>query len=379
MASRLLLGFFAASLLAGCDGDGGADAGDGMDSGVGPDAAPGGDASTESDSSTPFDAGAPTGPCTADTDCDDGRYCTGSETCAPTSPSADERGCAPGPQPCGADEVCVEADDECRPGCDDPDADMDGHDVDYCGGDDCDDTNPDTFTGAAERCDELDNDCDGTVDEGATADAWYGDCDGDGYPGPEGFVMACPRPMAVPPGCTNPMGTWTLRSPADGLDCDDDNAARRPGASEVPGNGFDDDCDGSEICFEDLDNDTFVSMLRVTSTDGDCGDPGEGLAGGPTDCCDTDEDAYPGQTAFFAPRNDCGGWDYNCDGTEEYQYDSVYVGCTGCSGGVCTGAPADCMDRGWSFRVPDCNESGSLSSCTCTMSSGGGTRPQQCR
>ncbi len=51
------------------------------------------------------------------------------------------------------------------------DADSDGFDGDACGGDDCDDLDAATFPGAPEVCDELDNDCDGEVDEG---------CDGDG-------------------------------------------------------------------------------------------------------------------------------------------------------------------------------------------------------
>jgi len=31
------------------------------------------------------------------------------------------------------------------------------------------------------------------------------------------------------------------------------------------------------------------------------------------DCCDTDIDAFPGQTQFFASPTACGGFDYNCD------------------------------------------------------------------
>ena len=36
------------------------------------------------------------------------------------------------------------------------------------------------------------------------------------------------------------------------------------------------------------------------------------------DCDDGDENAYPGQTAFFAtPRATAGGYDYDCNGTNE--------------------------------------------------------------
>ena len=34
------------------------------------------------------------------------------------------------------------------------------------------------------------------------------------------------------------------------------------------------------------------------------------------DCCDTDANANPGQTAYFTSTNACGSWDYNCDGSD---------------------------------------------------------------
>ncbi len=46
------------------------------------------------------------------------------------------------------------------------DGDGDGRAPPPCG-DDCDDASPDTYTGARERCDGRDNDCDGEIDDGA--------------------------------------------------------------------------------------------------------------------------------------------------------------------------------------------------------------------
>jgi len=73
---------------------------------------------------------------------------------------------------------------------------------------DCDDLDPDTFPGAVERADSLDNDCDGTVDE----DTLEGDDDGDGFSETEG-------------------------------DCDDENPDVYPGAERVDG-VTNADCDG---------------------------------------------------------------------------------------------------------------------------------------
>ena len=43
-----------------------------------------------------------------------------------------------------------------------------------------------------------------------------------------------------------------------------------------------------------------------------------GVCGG-DDCCDSDANAFPGQTAFFASENACGNFDYDCDGKQAIQ------------------------------------------------------------
>ena len=53
-------------------------------------------------------------------------------------------------------------------------------------GGDCDDFDDTTYPDAAERCDEVDNDCDNEVDEDVQ-DVWYVDADGDGF-GNAGWV-----------------------------------------------------------------------------------------------------------------------------------------------------------------------------------------------
>ena len=68
------------------------------------------------------------------------------------------------------------------------DADQDGFDVES----DCDDANPRVFPGAEERCNGVDDDCDGTVDVGAVdAVDWFADADEDGFGAGEVVHTAC--------------------------------------------------------------------------------------------------------------------------------------------------------------------------------------------
>ena len=96
-----------------------------------------------------------------------------------------------------------------------PDADGDGTpDAEDCAPDD-----PAIHPGAAETCNDVDNDCDGEVDnapiDGTT---FYGDADGDGFYGDADTVSAC----ALPDG---------YATAAD--DCDDTDPAVHPGVDET--------------------------------------------------------------------------------------------------------------------------------------------------
>ncbi len=115
---------------------------------------------------------ASTSPCARDADCSDGLFCTGQERCMPGAAGADARGCVTFAVPCTA-EVCDEATDTCTE-CSEPDMDGDSYASEACGGDDCDDTRGDVFLGGREICDAagINEDC---IDETLGTDA-----DGDG-------------------------------------------------------------------------------------------------------------------------------------------------------------------------------------------------------
>ncbi|MBZ0118573.1 MAG: putative metal-binding motif-containing protein, partial [Sandaracinaceae bacterium] len=183
---------------------------------------------------------------------------------------------------------------------------------------DCNDSAGAIRPGATEIAgDEIDQDCNG-------GETCYADADNDGY-----------RPNST---ATRPSSDTDCRDSGEAVsgdatgDCDDSNAAVRPGATEMTGDGVDQDCDGRETCYADADNDGYRpnGTATVASADPDCDDPGEARSGEPTtDCCDTDGNAFPGSTYFgTTTRTGCTGYDYNCDGSTTQQYPSGYSGCT---------------------------------------------------
>ena len=152
----------------------------------------------------------------------------------------------------------------------DYDLDDDGYDGLDSGGDDCDDTDPEVHPGADEVCNDVDDDCDGLVDE-----------DGDGVEG-----GLCPPTDADDDGYP------------DDEDCDDTDPDVFPGADEEC-NGIDDDCDG------EIDEDTDLDGDGVS----DCADgDGDGWSGDQGDCDDTDPDVSPDE------GEECDGIDNDCDG-----------------------------------------------------------------
>jgi len=147
-------------------------------------------------------------------------------------------------------------DDDCDGVADDGAGDVDGDGVTTAGGD-CNDGNADIRPGAIETANGLDDDCDGVVDEGTNA---YDD-DGDGFTEVGGDCDD--SDVSVFPGATEVAnrldddcdgtvdeGTEYADDDGDGWteaagDCDDGDSTVNPGEAEVPGDGIDNDCDGS--------------------------------------------------------------------------------------------------------------------------------------
>jgi hypothetical protein len=93
---------------------------------------------------------------------------------------------------------------------------------------DCNDWNSNIRPGATEICNWQDDDCDGQIDEGA-GPTWYQDLDGDSYGNPSVTTAACSQPAGYV---------------SNNQDCNDNNAAIKPGAVEIC-DGLDNNCDGT--------------------------------------------------------------------------------------------------------------------------------------
>lgn len=192
-------------------------------------------------------------------------------------------------------------------------------------------------------------------------------------------------------------GPWVTDGDEDGfiwvLDCNDDAADVLPGAEEGIADGVDQDCDGTELCYLDADNDgsgvasTVVSPSAACDTDGaaptlgDCDDgdslefpgarwfpdgDGDGFAANGTtaalcqrqvpsdvrfqgDCDDGDGDRYPG-----APETPGDAYDSDCDGRDLCWVDADLDGAG--SNEVVDAGDLICDEAGQALSNDDCND-----------------------
>jgi alpha-tubulin suppressor-like RCC1 family protein len=131
---------------------------------------------------------------------------------------------------------------------------------------DCDDSTDETHPEASEDCDEVDNDCDGFVDELPNENRSFSgqitycrDADGDGW-----SVHDDQKP-----GCQPPLGYIVCRLDQAG-DCDDRNASVHPQAEERC-DGVDNDCDG-KVDADDHDVEPLLGQPALLETRFSCTD-----------------------------------------------------------------------------------------------------------
>ena len=101
---------------------------------------------------------------------------------------------------------------------------------------DCNDANDAIYPGQTEVCNTIDDDCDGSTDEGLPTETYYVDADGDGF-GTGNAIVSCADPG--------------LGYSDNNADCNDGNSAVNPSATEIC-NGIDDNCNGFIDQFDQL-------------------------------------------------------------------------------------------------------------------------------
>jgi hypothetical protein len=214
---------------------------------------------------------------------------------------------------------------------------------------DCDDSDPQVYPGATERCDGKDNNCDGSIDPSGSQGCitYYYDADNDTYGTSQSQCLCSP--------------SGNFRATRSG-DCDDAQATINPGQPEVCNNSKDDNCNGqtdeagSQGCityYYDADNDTYGTSQSQCL----CSADGNFRATRSGDCNDNDAQINPGAT------EKCDGIDNNCNGqTDEegaqgctpYFYDNDQDG-FGIPYARCLCAP-DTQGRFTATAVGDCDD-----------------------
>ena len=260
---------------------------------------------------------------------------------------------------------------------------------------DCDDSTAEAWPGHAEVCDEIDNDCDGDIDEDVKS-VFYEDRDSDGWGDLAEIAEACVAPTGYSPDggdcddddaafhpyapeadCTDPNdyncdgSVGYADDDADGWaaceDCDDSLALVNPDGLEIC-NDIDDDCDG---LFDDDDSDIDLSTGSTWYEDsdsdayGDLGSPTlscdqpTGFVTDSTDCDDDDGHVHP------AASEVCNGVDDDCDtliddadSTVDLSTGTTWYGDGDTDGYGAASKPLDAclMPTGYVANDDDCND-----------------------
>ncbi len=169
---------------------------------------------------------------------------------------------------------------------------------------DCNDNNDTINPSAVELCNGVDDNCDGNADEGDVClGAYY--CDND----IDGFFGTTVNGTCNTLGCAQALGCQDY----PGSDCDDNNSAINPNATETCGNSVDEDCSGTDndvnaasctLFWYDGDNDDFGRDNNASCL---CYGEGYYSADNHLDCDDANSGVNPNATET------CNGYDDDCD------------------------------------------------------------------
>jgi uncharacterized protein YkwD len=159
---------------------------------------------------------------------------------------------------------------------------------------DCDDNNPDAFPGNPEKRDDIDNNCNGKIDEGFDTTTWYRDHDRDGFGNPKVTQIADRQPRDFV---------------ANNLDCDDNDHTIHPEAWEDLRDGIDNNCDGiidskGDFFYPDIDGDGFGRQGGGIPAE----EQPEGYVPNRKDCDDENPEVNPeAEEVLDSIDNDCDG------------------------------------------------------------------------
>ena len=181
--------------------------------------------------------------------------------------------------------------------------------------DDCNDSEALAWTGNAEVCDFVDNDCNGQTDEGVLI-TYYWDGDSDGYGHPALSTEDCSQPSGY------------IDNPDD---CNDLEPLAFNGAIEVC-DTVDNDCNGQTdegvllTWYLDLDQDGYGSNNYTLES---CTQPSVDYSDLGNDCNDSDATYNPNASLG------CDNIDYNCDGIVDNDNDGDGYSDYDCGGADC--------------------------------------------